>query len=140
MIDPFGTLLLELRDDGAVRALVDGRVRAEEPGPGDAGGHGDYQPFVVLSALASQRMRRVPVATSRYAVKCYGTTPQNAWEVYGACSDAIHDLGPRLRSNGVGIYISWDDTGGTADRDPVTHQPLVEAVIELIAATQAVAV
>jgi len=138
MMDPLGKLLLELRDDLEVDALVDGRVRGQEPAPGDAMGAGQYKAFVVISTLATPRLPRVPVQRSRYGVRCYGRTPQEAMELYGACSDAIHLIGPRLKSNGLGIYISLDDTGGTASRDPDTQQPLVDFVIELLATTQAV--
>jgi hypothetical protein len=140
MLDPLGKLLIELRDDVEVDAIVDGRVRGNEPKAGDAQPLGDYQAFVVITELASPRIPRVPVQRVRYGVRCYGRTFQEARSLYGACSDAIHLLGPRLHANGLGIYISIDDTGGTASRDPDTKQPLVDFVIELLATTQAVAV
>lgn len=145
MIDPFGTLLRELRDDPVVAALTD-RVRGEEPAPGDSGWTTDEvtkrrrfaNRFIVMTTLATLRRRRIPVAYPRFAVRCYGYTPQDAMALGLAASDAIHDAGPRITS-GVGIYLSWDATGLTADRDPDTQQPYATFIIQAIAATQAVA-
>lgn len=143
MIDTLGTIVLELRNDAAVGSLVGTRVRGEEAAPGDVHMGTDtdpYQAFVVVSTLATPPMPRVPVQTTRLGVRCYGRTRQEAAAVYAACSDAIHHIGPRVRlSNGLGIYISHDDTGGSAARDPDTRQPYVEFVISLLATTQAVA-
>lgn len=140
MLDPLGKLLTELRDDDAVDTLVDGRVRGFEPAPGDAKPAGSYQAFVVISALDAIRENRSPTARWVYGVRCYGTTPQNAMAVYMACSDAIHHIGPRLRaSDGLGIYISHDLSGGSAERDPDTQQPYVTFTVELLATTVAVA-
>lgn len=140
MLDPLGKLLIEIRDDATVDAIVDGRVRGFEPAPGDAKGAGHYQPFVVIVALGGNRWDRMPTRRATYAVRCYGIDPVGAMALYGACSDAIHHIGPRLYANGQGIYISRENTGGNASKDPDTAQPYVDFVIELLAATQAVAV
>jgi hypothetical protein len=139
MYDVLGKLLIELRDDADVAAIVDDRVRGGEPAPGDAIGP-PYQAFVVLVTLSTPRMMRVPAQMPRIGVNCYGRTAQEAAQLYGACSDAIHDRGPRVYGNGLGIYISHDDSGGAAERDPDTKQPYVSFVIEAIATTQAVVV
>lgn len=140
MLDPLGKLLTELRDDDGVDALVDGRVRGFEPAAGDAKPKGSYQAFVVISALDSRREPRSPTARWTFGVRCYGSTAQNAMAVYGACSDAINNIGPRLRaSDGLGIYISHDIGGGSAERDPDTQQPYVTFTVELHATTVAVA-
>ena len=139
MLDPLGKLLTELRDDSDVDNLVNGRVRGFEPAPGDAQPKGAYQAFVVISTLDTPRLPRTPLQTARYGVNCYGATPQNAMAVYAACSDAIHHIGPRIRaSDGLGVYISHDSTGASAEKDPDTGQPFVSFVVELIATTQAV--
>jgi len=49
----------------------------------------------------------------------------------------MQDRGPRLRSDGIGIYRSYV-TGGVDDVDPKTTQPVVTGVIHLIASAQAV--
>ena len=135
MFDPLGTILAELRDDAAVAALTSA-IRGGEPAPGDA--TTPYARFVVLVRLGTQRDRSVPVQTVRLGLRCYGTTPEDAAALYGACSDAIHGTGPRLADGGHGIYLSHDDTGGTAARDPDTGQPYESGVIELIATTAVV--
>jgi hypothetical protein len=43
-----------------------------------------------------------------------------------------------VKSSGLGIYQSWVETGGAADQDPDTKQPLVSGTIRLIATTQVV--
>lgn len=138
MIDLTGKLLIELRDDLEVDAIVDGRVRGFEPAPGDIQPKGSYKAFVVIVALDTVRMMRSPVQRATFAIRCYGATPQGAMALYGACSDAIHNIGPRLHSD-TGIYISADTTGGTAEKDPDSQQPYVTFIAELIAPTQVVA-
>ena len=140
MLDPLGKLLTELRSDPSVSALVGTRVRGDEPAPGDAEAAGSYQAFIVITSLSNARLRGVPVVNWTYGVNCYGATPKDAMAVYMACSDAIHRLGPRVRaSDGLGIYISLDTAGGSAENDPDTGQPFVSFTVELIATTQAVA-
>jgi hypothetical protein len=138
-LDPFGKVLLELRDDAAVEALTD-RIRGHEPGPEDAKGPGEYIAFVVVSDLGGFRGRRgLPIQFPRVNVRAYADTYTNAKALYLACQDALHDVGQRVHANGLGIYASHDATGGTEGADPRTHQPYIEGVFELIATTTAVA-
>lgn len=138
-LDPFGKVLLELRDDLAV-ALITDRIRGHEPGPDDAKGPGEYVAFVVLSDLGGIRARRgLPLQYPRINVRCYADTYTNAKALYLACQDALHDTGERVHANGLGIYQSHDETGGTEGLDPRTKQPYIEGVFELIATTTAVA-
>src|SRR5690554_4009225 len=104
MLDPLGRLLTELREDEAVDDIVDGRVRGFEPAPGDAAWDTDEKgrrtyahAFIVITALSADRETRSPTARWTYGVRCYGKTPQQAMELYGAASDAIHHIGPRIR-------------------------------------------
>lgn len=142
-IDPMGGLILELREDADVAALVGVRVRGFEPQgatdtyEGDALGPGHYKAFVVLVALSVPPHRRVPVTWAEYGVRCYGRTTREAWDVWAAVAKALHAVGPRLRSNGLGIYATHV-TGGAQDKDPKTSQPVVTGTIQLIATTQAV--
>ncbi|HEX5013014.1 MAG TPA: hypothetical protein VFV72_02560 [Candidatus Limnocylindrales bacterium] len=152
MLDVLPKLLIELRDDDAVDAIVHGRVRGYEPAPdtidpnsgavleqGDARGPGQYVAFVVLVRLDSPRDKRSVGQYPRIAVRCYGRTRPEAFALYAACSDALHGRGPRIHNNGLGIYLSWDDTGSSQEKDPVTDQPYEEFIASLIATTQAVA-
>ena len=59
--------------------------------------------------------------------------------LYRMISNAFHMVGPRMHSNGMGIYGSWDDTGPTQDTDPVTQQPVVTFALDSFATTLAVA-
>ena len=138
-LDPFGKALIEIRDDTAV-ALITDRIRGHEPAPGDAKGPGEFVPFVVLTDLGSLRGRRgIPIQTIRINCRAYAATYTAAKALFLACSDAVHDVGPRVHTNGLGIYISHDDTGGDEGFDPRTHQPYVEGVFEFLATTSAVA-
>lgn len=152
MLNVLPKLLIELRDDDAVEAIAHGRVRGREPAPdvvdpssgavleqGDARGPGEYVAFVVLVQLDAPRDKRSVGQYPRIAVRSYGRTPQEAYDLYAACSDALHGRGPRVHNNGLGIYLSWDDTGSSPGTDPRTQQPYEEFIASLIATTQAVA-
>jgi hypothetical protein len=51
---------------------------------------------------------------------------------------ALHQVGPRTKSNGLLVYKSIVLTGGTQDRDPDTQQPVVTGSIRLTASLQSV--
>jgi len=148
VIDTLGKLLVELRDDTAVDAWCDGRVRGEEPAPatdtydGDAHGPGDYKRFIVITTLDTPRHPRIPLQRPTYAINVFGVSPRDAMIGYGLASDAIHRRGVRMEGTGstrVGIYNSFDDSGGTPERDPQTGQPFVTFIVHLNATDQSVA-
>lgn len=138
-MDPMGSLIVEVRDDVDVDALVDGRVRGFQPAPGDAQPLGKFKAFVVLVTLDAPPHPQLPITFASYALRAYGVTPQGAWAVWGACVKALHRYGPRVKASGLGIYRSAVISGGDQSADPDTDQPVVEGVIRLIATTQAVA-
>ena len=135
MIDPLGKLLTEIRDFPAVAALTS-RVRGGEFAPGDAAV--PFKRVVVLVRLGTTRAKRAPVQEVRIGLRCYGSTYQDAAALYGAVSDAVHNVGPRIGATGVLIHRSFDDIGMGADKDPDTGQPHEDGVIQLFAATQVV--
>ena len=137
MQDVLGKVIIELRDDFAVDAMVEGRVRGAEPAPGDA--DKPFHRFVVVSMLSPNRWPRVPIQRPSIGVRCYGLNPPDAAALYGLCSDVIHDIGPRTHGD-IGIYRSAEALGGGAPgKDPDTSQPYFEFTIDLFATTQAVA-
>lgn len=151
--DPMGKLLIELRQDAAVAAIVGvnptsatPRVRAVRPAPktnsydGDAHGPGEYRAFVVVTNLGGPRWYRVPIQQPRFLARCYGRDAVEAAELGRAVSDSIHYIGPRVHSGGLGFYSSFDSNGGEQDEDPDTQQPLTTVFIDILATTQAVAV
>jgi hypothetical protein len=135
MIDPLGFLLATVRDDAGVAALST-RIRAGEPAGGDA--TVPFQRFVVLVRLGASRNRNTHVQKVRIAARCYGSTYQDAAALYGAVSDAVHAIGPRISAEGVAIWNSWDDTGMGAEKDPDTGQPHEDLIVEVIAGTHLV--
>lgn len=139
--DPLGYLLTTVRDDPTVAAMTT-RVRGGEPAPGDALGAGQYQRFVVLVRLGHLREKRLPMQEVRIAARCYGAggnPVQDAAVLAGAVSDALHARGPRISAGGVGIWASFDDSGGGADKDPDTGQPMEVVIFSAIAADRPIA-
>lgn len=67
---------------------------------------------------------------------CFGTSYQQAAQLYGAVSDAIHMKGPRRDSSGRQIYLSIDESDGGATLDPDTRWLTETGVISVIAAAQ----
>lgn len=139
-LDPMGSLIVEWRSDADVAALVGVRVRGFEPAAGDAKGPGEYQAFIVVSALDVPPHPTVPITFAQYGVRCYGATPQAAWAVWAAVVKATHAVGPRVKASGLGIYRSAVASGGEQSKDPDTGQPYVVGTISLIATAQAVTV
>lgn len=135
LVDPTGSVLVLIRDDSAVDAIVHGRVRGGEPAAGDALGPGHYQPFVVLTRLGRSRLKRAPVQEVRLNAACYGVTHQGAAALAGAVSSAVHPKGPRISAGGVAIWSSFDDGGGDSTKDPDTGQPREDFVIAVNAST-----
>lgn len=138
MIDPTGSLVVEIRESLDDAGITD-RVRGFEPQEDDVKGAGHYVRFVVIGALDVPPDPRIPITDARYWFRAYGTTPHDAFVVYAALVEAVHAIGPRVKTSGLGIYQSLVETGGTAEKDPVTQQPLVSGTIHLTATTQAVA-
>ncbi len=136
MIDPLDALLDEIAANTGVAALTT-RVRGGEPAPGDVAS--PFLAFVVLVRLGSTRDKRAPVQEVRIGLRCYGTSFADAAALYGAVSDAIHNVGPRIGAAGVLLHRSFDDAGMGAQTDPDTGQPHEDGVISLFAATTVVA-
>lgn len=149
-LDVLPKLLIELRDDDIVDAIVAKRVRGKEPEgpviddkgrqlePGDVRPAGEYIPFVVLSRLGSPPHPTVPIQTARILIRCYGRNDREAAVLRNACARVLHGRGPRTYANGLCIFVTTDVTGGDQDADPDTQQPLETFVVEAIATTQAV--
>lgn len=139
MIDPIRTLRAELAAAPTVTAIAGDRIRRGDEAAGDSKGPGEYQAFVVLKRTGGSREKgNVPVGHVSIVAQCYGRDRQEAVDLYGAISDAIHNRGPRI-AEGVLIYRSHDESDGGDETDDLTSQPYVEGVISLSYATQAVA-
>lgn len=139
MIDITGMVIAELRDDDAVAAIVGPRVRGVEPAAGDR------PPMVIVTRMSGSRdpgngdSRRAGLQEVMLGVKCYGTTPQQASQLYGACSDALHAKGPRVDASARAIFWSFDDLGSSPGKDPGTNWPWVDFTARIVAAAEAVA-
>lgn len=138
MIDPFGAIVLMIRDAPAVAAIVSGRVSANAEAP----------PSVQIVANASTRRPfgagsgRLGLQLAIYFAKCYGPDSPaggiQARQLAGAVSDALDGVGGVTMGTRFIARAYAPDIEGM-ERDPDTHWPVCAVRIECYAATQAVA-
>lgn len=102
-------------------------VRGGERQPGDS------PPLVIINHAGQRRRRRVALVDQRMNARSYGTTPQAASELARLVSDAIHDVGPRVRST-TGVYVTSEEVGAQLATDPPTGWPYELAVINAVTA------
>lgn len=141
MTDPMGRIIVELREDDAVSAITS-TIRGGEPAftQASAGAKviADQPPFVLIRRFPIRRHPRLPIARYQFVILNYGKTPQQAAQLYGAVSDVLHNIGPRLSAQ-VGIYRSQEDVGGQAQTDPDSKWPFEMMIVAVTASTMAVA-
>jgi hypothetical protein len=135
MTDPMGFLVTLMRD----ASIAGKRVRGGEPAQGDAQPRQLWQRFVVLTLLGRTREPRAPVQSLRVGVRAYAATYQDASALYGEISDLMNNAGPRVSASGIVIHNTLD-SDSSQDQDPVTGQPYVNGVMEVIAGTALVSV
>ncbi len=143
MIDPTGVIVQEVRDNPAVRAIVGQYSGVWKVAGGESRAQWE-PPFVVVVRLGTVRRvqfgsHRAGMQTARYAANCFGATQQQAAQLYGAVSDALHVKGPRRDAQGRQLYISLEEVGGQPNTQPGTDWPYETAVFNVIAAAQAAA-
>lgn len=137
-VDITGMVIAELRAAQDVASIVGDRVRGVEPA------QGDKPPMVIVTRMSSTRnpggteSRHAGLQEVMLGVKCYGTTPIQATQLYGACSDALHAVGPRVDVSARAIFSSFDDVGVNSGRDPGTEWPWTDCTIRVVAAAGAV--
>jgi len=135
--DPFGLVLVTIRDDDVVAALVGDRVSANAEQP----------PSVRLRAMPTSRYPFGPgsghlgLQRVEYVAQCYAEpTPTGEMEaraLAGAVSDAIHNR--RDITNGTGFILkAYAPDISEILRDPDTRWVYHQVRIEAIAAAQAV--
>lgn len=138
MIDVTGQVIAELRASNAVQAIVGDKVRGVEPAAGDR------PPMVIVTRMSTSRdpgnsgSRLAGLQEVMLGIKCYGTTPIQAGQLYGACSDALHAIGPRVDASARAIFCSFDDVNANSGNDPGTNWPWVDFTARVVAAAQAV--
>lgn len=135
MKDPYGAVLVLLRDDPAVAAIVGSKVSAVAEAP----------PSVRLRALATSLRPFGPnsghlgLQLWAGAAQCYGdlseTGPILARSLAGAVVDALH--GRRSIRGSTYLLDVWTPDIGEMLRDPVTDWPYHTVRIEVHAARDA---
>ena len=138
MDDVFGTVLTIIKNDTAVAAIVSTRVSSEV----------QAVPCVQLIDNAASRYPFGPGSgRMRYqhwqgVARCWSAdTPTGAIQarqLAGAVSDAIHNMRP-VTTGGKHIRVGYTPEVDGLERDPITHRPFYDVVINVKAATNAVA-
>jgi len=138
MNDPFGTVLLAIRDDATVAGIVGDtstKVTSKAASP----------PSVRLRSQGSSRTpfgtnsNRIGVMLWRGIAQCYGLEDDPSGELIAsqlarAVSDSLHGLGAR-RGSGTNLIIrAWTPDIGELLRDPDTDWPYHTVRIEAYAA------
>lgn len=124
MVSILGRVIVELRSDAAVSAIVGDRVVG-----GDAPDVSEGLAFVQVRRLGPERRKpRAPVTAGRLSVDCYGRTYQEATNLYAAVSDALSAKGPRKSPAGVALYLTVEEVGGQSTIDPDSKQPVERAI------------
>ena len=131
---PFGTVLVTIRDDPAVAAIVGDKVSARREEP----------PSVRLRSMARTRLPfgpgsgRVGMQLWTAIAQCYGTLDEAgeilAEQLAGLVSDALH--GKKIIGSAY-IARAWTPEIGEILRDPDTDWPYHTVRIEAYAAAQA---
>ncbi len=135
LTDPMGSIISQLRTAN----IASQRIRGNKPAVGDARAAGEYRRFVVIVDLGGPPLHRTPLQTLRYAIRCYGETPQDARDLYGEVFDELDNAGPRYGPTDIALYQTLDDTGGAYNEDPDTKQPYYEGIYVVMAGAQALA-
>lgn len=135
MIDPTGALIAELRTAN----IASGRVYGGQAPPGVVKAPSGYQRFVVLTRIPVVRLHRTPLQEVRLALRCYGSTDQDAAALYGEVSDVLDNAGPRVSASSVPLYQTLDEGSQGTTADPGTNQPYEEGTIAVWAGTEALA-
>lgn len=138
--NPLEALVVFLKADAAVAALVDTRVYGAELPPSEA----TAQPRKCVVVTASGGGGAGPgdrsymrVARIRFDVKAYAETPYAAWEVHLATLDALKHM-ERSVNNATLLHNATISGGPNQLRDPDLDWPLVFSVYELTVAEVAV--
>lgn len=138
MKDPFGTVLVLVRDDAAVSAIVGSRVSniAERP-PSVRIDMGEAT-RVPFPGSGSAGVQGVPFNLFCYGLPGDPTGPILARQLAGAVSDALHGRGPVYGTGGVYLHRVWAPTIGELLIDPDTKWPYHTVRAIAYAAAQAV--
>ena len=143
MIDPTGKIVDELRTKAATwpAPFTGCEVRTRQLEAEDTPKTGKAPTIVVLRRQPITRRRREPLAEFLYVADCRHADPRELSILAGLVSDAFHDIGPRVATNGgvrIGLYSSADvgQSGGLTEPD--TRWPLERVTLRFIGATRAI--
>lgn len=129
MIDLTGPIVTTVRDNPAVAAITT-RVRGGELASGDTA------PAVVIVSLGNTRSpfgpghARLGLQQPRLAATCFGVTYQQAAQLAGVVSDALHLVRGRTISGKV-IHQIMDDGWGGPVLDPTTGWATETVIFEV---------
>lgn len=124
IFDVTGKLIVEIRSDARVAAIVGNRVGGRDASAGWSG-----QAYVLITRIGPiRRPGRAPFFRGRVSIDTFGRTEREAADLYGAVSDVLHARGPRRSAGGVALYLSIEEVGGQTVLDPDNRQPVERSI------------
>jgi hypothetical protein len=131
MVDPYAALLVHLREPSALRTLLGGAYVFTPELPGNRAGN---LKSVVFRNTGGNTEWQLRAQTLRLAFRCYGESAEEAYEVYGALYDRLHDT-QNFIVDGVGFHGATEEVPGVPLEDPTTNWSFVFSVYSLRVAT-----
>mgnify|MGYP001216041185 CR=1 FL=1 len=109
-------LLLELAEGTDIEDVP---VRGDRLEPGD---NPDTVPVILLEDAGALRGRGVPAYLPyRVMVTAFGRTEKQAADVLRTTTDLLHDYGPLVDDDRVGLWKAFDETGPQPRQEPDTR-------------------
>jgi hypothetical protein len=131
MVDPYLALLTYLRATSPLRTLLGGNYVYTPELPGHRRGD---QKNVTFRNSGGQTAPYLRAQDLRVTFRCYGESAEDAYEVYGALYDRLHDTQNFIVGD-VGFHGATEEVPGVPTEDPVTNWPFVFAVYSVRVAT-----
>ncbi len=139
--DPVEALVVYLRADAEVAAMVVGRVYGAELPPQEAAQMPRKAVVVTAAgggATGPGARSYLPLGTVRMDVRCYGETQYEAMKVWRAVHRALKRLGRQVQGQAL-VHAVYEEAGPLQTREPEVGWPLVLSVWEALVAEMAIA-
>ena len=131
MVDPYAALLTFLRAASPLKTLLGGNFVYTPELPGNR--PGDLK-SVVFRNNGGSTEPNLHAQTLRLGFRCYGESAAEAFEVYAALYDRLHNSDNFIVGD-VGFHGVTEEVPGVPLEDPVTNWPYWFAVYSIKVAT-----
>lgn len=135
MIDVPTALVVHLRDTSPLRTLLGGNYVYTPELPGTRAGN---LKSVVFQPTGGSTYPTLRAQDARFEFRCYGESDYEAWRVYRALYDRLHDRQNFIVGD-VGFHGITEDVPGRSLEDPATGWDFVSAIYTVKVATIPVA-